>query len=389
MTSSFAAVENLDLFALDADWSAEQKEAFLQVRRFVDKEVLPLMKEAHNKGEFPREIVPAIAKLGILDLLGSDELDPITYGLVLRELERAGSEIRSFVSVQGSLVMSAISFFGSDEQKKFWLPALGRLETIGCFGLTEPDFGSNPSGMRTRAEDSADGFTISGSKCWITNGTMAKVAVIWAKYGDSIRGFLVETDRKGFEARAMTGKWSFRASDTAELFLDHVKVPKNALLPKTRSVGSALKCLNQARYGIAWGVIGAACACFEEARRHVIERPQFDGKPLASHQLIQNKLAWMATDITAMQLIVKRLGELKLHGKLEPHQVSLAKMNNCRKSLEIARTCRELLGASGIDNEYNIGRHMVNLETVVTYEGTENIHSLVLGEHLTGIKAFS
>lgn len=379
----------LDLYDLDADWTSEEKQAISQVRRCVDQQILPLMKKHHQAGTFPTEAIGPLAELGIVEAVADGSISPTVYGLVLRELERAGSEIRSFISVQGSLVIAALRLFGSADQQKRWLGPLGSLKEIGCFGLTEPDFGSNPSGMRTRAEETSTGYRITGQKCWITNGTLADVAIVWARLGPKIRGFVVETDRKGFEARSIHGKWSFRASDTAELFLDGVEVPKSALLEKSTSVGSALDCLNQARYGIAWGVIGAAAACFDEARKHLLDRPQFDGKPLASHQLIQSKLAWMATDLTGMQLIVKRLAELKASGRIQPHQVSLAKMNNCRKALEMARTCRELLGASGIHDEYNVGRHLVNLETVVTYEGTEHIHCLVLGQHLTGLKAYS
>ncbi|MEK7689817.1 MAG: acyl-CoA dehydrogenase family protein, partial [Bdellovibrionota bacterium] len=315
----------LDLFDLDADLTPEERAVVANVRRFVSQEAIPVMREAPAEGKFPEVLTAGIRKLGLLEAMATGELEPTSYGLALRELERAGSEVRSFVSVQGSLVMSAFSMFGSEEQKKKWLPTLGRLEAIGCFGLTEPDFGSNPSGMRARAEEIPGGYRISGQKCWITNGTLADVAVIWARTtGDAIRAFVIETDRKGFEARAIKGKWSFRASDTAELFLDRVEVPREALMPLSKSVGSALKCLNQARFGIAWGVIGAAAACFEETRRYLIDRPQFEGKPLASHQLIQNRLAWMATDLTAMQLIARRLAELKSAGRLEPHQVSLA-----------------------------------------------------------------
>lgn len=386
MTTSEAI---LDLYLLDNDWEEHQKEIVKQVRKFVDNEIVPCMAESHLSGKFPEQIIPGLAKLGILEAIGNDTLDPTTYGLILRELERAGSEIRSFASVQGSLVMGALKHCGSDEQKAKWLPALGKLDAIGCFALTEHDFGSNPSGMRTKAEETPTGYSISGSKCWITNGTYADIAVVWAKLNGVVRSFLIETDRKGFDARAIHGKWSFRASDTAEIFLDKVEVPKSSLMPRSKNIGSALKCLNEARYGIAWGVIGAAAFCFDETRRHLLERPQFDNKPLASHQLIQNKLAWMATELTAMELIVKRLAELKTSGRIEPHHVSVAKMYNCRKALDIARTCRELLGASGIHNEYHVGRHMVNLETVVTYEGTEHIHGLVIGQHLTGIKAYS
>ena len=378
-----------DLYQLDSGWSPEQRALTQAVRKYIKNTVIPLMPSCQNEGRFPLEIIPGLKELGLLKLISEDSLDPIAYGLALRELEWAGSGIRSFASVQGSLVMSSIRLFGSDEQKKTWLPALGDLDVIGCFGLTEPDFGSNPSGMRTTAEKTKTGYQISGQKCWITNGTLSKIAIIWAKLEGAVRGFVVETDRPGFEARSIEGKWSFRVSDTAELFLDKVEIPETALLPHSKSVGSALKCLNQARYGIAWGVIGAARACLETTIDYLLERPQFNGKPLASHQLIQNKIAWMATELTGMELIAKRLGELKTSGELQPHHVSLAKMNNCRKALEIARTCRELLGANGIHNEYPIGRHLLDLETVVTYEGTEHIHSLILAEKLTGIPSYA
>ncbi|MCB0405055.1 MAG: acyl-CoA dehydrogenase family protein [Bdellovibrionales bacterium] len=378
----------LDLLDLEADWTGEHKEIVSSVRRYVDTEVLPRMKEHQRAGTFPKDVLPGLAKLGLLEALATNSLDPVAYGLAMRELERAGSTIRSFASVQGSLVMSAIEMLGTDSQKKEWLPSLGRLEAIGCFGLTEPDFGSNPAGMRTKAEKTAKGYKLSGQKCWITNGMAAKVAVIWAKLDGTVNGFLVPTATPGFEAREIRDKWSFRTSDTAELFLQDVEVPESARLPKAQSLGSALKCLNQARYGIAWGVVGAAMACFEETRRYLVERPQFNGRPLASHQLIQSKLAWMATEITTMQLLAKRLGELKSEDRLQPQQVSLGKMNNCRKALEVARTCRDLLGAAGIHHEHHVGRHLTDLETVLTYEGTEHIHSLILGEHLTGIPAY-
>jgi glutaryl-CoA dehydrogenase len=379
----------VDLYELDGEWSEEQKAVCQQVRRFVDREVIPAIRANQEQGVFPRELIQGIAKLGITEAIVSGDLDATAYGLVMRELERGSSTVRSLISVQSALVIFPISEFGSDEQKRRWLGPLGKLDAVGCFGLTEPDFGSNPAGMRTRATKVSDGYRISGSKRWITNGTIADVAVVWAKLEGKVRGFLVETDRKGFEARSITGKWSFRTSDTGELYLDEVEVPESALLPGARSLGSAIKCLNEARYSIAWGVIGAARACFEQTVEYLLARPQFDDKPLASHQLVQNKLAWMATEITGMELISKRLGELKAAGRMQPIQVSLAKMNNCRKALEVARTCRDLLGASGIHNEYDVGRHLMDLETVLTYEGTEHIHALVIGQALTGIRAFS
>ncbi|MBI2423900.1 MAG: acyl-CoA dehydrogenase family protein [Candidatus Hydrogenedentes bacterium] len=378
-----------DLFDLDADWSSEQQAIAGRVRKMVDEHFLPIIGQHHNDETYPESILPRIRELGLLELVADDAIDPITYGLISRELDRGGSTLRSLVSVQGSLVMGAIKMFGSEAQKQQWLGPLGRLEQFGCFGLTEPDYGSNPAGMQTRAERTADGYRITGSKCWITNGVRASVAVIWAKLDGQVRGFLVETDRPGFEARHMHGKWSFRASETASLYLDGVEVPETALLPGATSLGRALQCLGQARYTIAWGACGAARGCLEETVKYLKERTQFEGKPLASHQIIQYKLAWMAAEITAMELIAKRLGELKAQGRMKPHHVALAKMNNCRKALEVARTCRELLGANGIHNEYHIGRRMVDLETVVTYEGTEHIHALTLGSTITGIKAFS
>ncbi len=377
-----------DFYKLDEQWTEEQQAIVREVRRFVDNTVLPVIAEHHNNETFPAEVLDGLRGLGILELVASGEMDPITYGLIARELERGSSAVRSMLSVQGSLVMGCISMFGSDEQKKTWLEPLGRFDKIGCFGLTEPDFGSNPAGMKTHAERISTGYRITGSKCWITNGTRANMALIWARLDDTIRCFLIETDRPGFEAKSLKGKWSFRASDTAQLFLDNVEVPESALLPGASSLGKALACLTQARYSIAWGTTGAARACLEETVAYLKERTQFEGRPLASHQLIQYKLAWMAVEITAMELFCRRLGELKVANRLDPVQVSIAKMNNCRKALEVARTCRELLGANGIHNEYHIGRRMVDLETVVTYEGTEHIHALSIGYALTGIKAF-
>lgn len=377
-----------DILQIDAQWSAEQRLAAAQVRRFVDLHVLPCIGAHHQHETFPEELIAPLRELAILEAVADDSIDPITYGLINREMERGSSALRSILSVQGSLVMGAIQQFGSDEQKAHWLGPLGRLEAWGCFGLTEPDYGSNPAAMQTRAEPCPGGYRIHGAKCWITNGFRANVAVIWAKRGEQVCGFLVETDRPGFGATIIKGKWSFRSSETAQLHLDHVEVPESAMLPGATSLGAALKCLARARYTIAWGVCGAAQACIEETLDYLKARTQFSGQPLASHQLIQYKLAWMCAELAGMLLIAKQLGELKTAGTLEPAQIALAKMNNCRKALEIARTCRELLGANGIHDEYHIGRRMVDLETVLTYEGTEHIHALTIGAALTGIKAF-
>lgn len=378
-----------DLYELDEEWSDEQRAFIDTCRRFVDDEVLPDINKYHQIEELPPGIYDKVAGLGILELLAAGELDPISYGLVCREMERGSSALRSVVSVQGSLVIGCIRDYASDEQKAQWLEPLGRMEAIGCFGLTEPDFGSNPSGMKTRAERTSNGFVLNGSKCWITSATKAHVAIVWAKLDGRVNGFLIPTDTPGFDAQPIKDKWSFRTSDTGMFFLNNVEVPESALMPGATSLGKAIATLNNARYGIAWGVVGAARGCFEEALNYVINRPQFNNKPLASHQLIQNKFAWMAAEITGMELIAKRLGELKAQGRVKPHQVSLAKMNNCRKALEVARTCRELMGANGISNEYHVGRRMVDLETVITYEGTEHIHSLIVGQNLTGIPAYS
>jgi len=388
-TATERGVNKTDLFELDDEWTEEQKAIIDTCRRFVDDEVMPDINKYHQVEALQPGIYEKIGALGILEMLAAGELDPITYGLVCREMERGSSALRSVLSVQGSLVIGCIRDFASDEQKAKWLEPLGRMEAIGCFGLTEPDFGSNPSGMKTRAEKTAKGYKLNGSKCWITSATKAHVAIVWAKVDGVVNGFLVPTDTPGFEAKAIKEKWSFRTSDTGMFFLHDCEVPESARMPKATSLGKAIATLNNARYGIAWGVIGAARACLEETLSYLINRPQFNGKPLASHQLIQNKLAWMAAEITAMELIAKRLGELKAAHRIKPHQVSLAKMNNCRRALEVARTCRELLGANGISNEYHIGRRMVDLETVITYEGTEHIHSLILGQHLTGIAAYS
>ena len=378
-----------DFFELDDDWTEEQKAVIATCRSFVDKEILPTINKCHNDEQLPENIYEKIGKLGILELQAAGELDPITYGLVSREMERGSSALRSVVSVQASLVIGCIRDNGTEEHKEEWLPRLGTMDAVGCFGLTEPDFGSNPGGMLTNAVKTDKGFVLNGSKCWITSGTRAHVAIIWAKLEGVVKAFLVPTDTPGFERQAIKEKWSFRTSDTGMLFLTDVEVPESALMPGAKSLGAAMRTLNNARFGIAWGVSGAARGGLEECLDYLINRPQFDNQPLASHQLIQNKLAWMATEITAMELVAKRLGELKVSGRIKPYHVSMAKMNNCRKALEVARTCRELMGANGISNEYHVGRRMCDLETVVTYEGTEHIHSLIIGQSMTGIAAYS
>ena len=378
----------IDFYNLDAELDSEQKQIVSLVRHFVDKEVIPNIANWIREDTLPRTLIEKLSNLKILEAIIESGLDPISYGLIMRELERGGSPIRSVLSVQRGLVLFPIMEYGSEAQKSKWVGPLSKFDKIGCFGLTEHDIGSNPVALKTRAVKTNGGYKISGSKCWITNGTMADVAVIWANLEGVIKGFLVETNLKGFTANSLKGKWSFRASDTAELFLYNVEVPDTALLPGATSLEAALKCLTQARYGIAWGVIGAARGCLEETLAYLMNRPQFDNKPLASHQLIQAELAWMATELTGMELIARRLAELKKAGKMKYQHVSMAKMNNCRKALEIARKCRELLGAAGIVIEFQTGRHILDLETVVTYEGTQHIHELIIGNYLTGIKAY-
>jgi glutaryl-CoA dehydrogenase len=361
------------------------------VRDFVSKEFLPLVREhVRQDGSFPMQLVPRIAALGLfganLHGYGCAGMNNVAYGLVMQELERGDSGLRSFASVQGGLVMYPIHSYGSDAQKERWLPALAAGTAIGCFGLTEPDFGSHVSGMRTRAERRGKGWVLNGTKRWITNGSLAQLALIWAQTSDGVRGFLVETDRPGFEARDIKGKLSLRASVTSELFLHDVEVPEQSRLPGAEGLKAPLSCLTQARYGIAWGAIGAAMACYDEALRYTQERI-VDGGPLAGKQLTQQKLVFMLTEITKAQLLAWRAGRLKDEGRLHHTMVSLAKRNNVDVALRIAREARDLLGANGIVDDYCAMRHMVNLETVRTYEGTHDVHMLILGEHVTGMRA--
>jgi glutaryl-CoA dehydrogenase len=387
-----------DLFNIDAALTEEERSIRDTIRRFVDERVLPIIGDAYVEGRFPTELIPELADLGVLgaslpEEYGCAGLSSVAYGLIMQELERGDSGIRSFASVQGALVMYPIYAFGSEEQRKHYLPKLAKAELIGCFGLTEPDYGSNPSGMITRARQQADGsWVLNGAKMWITNGSMAQVAIIWAKTGDStsddsIRGFLVETKTPGFTARDQKGKLSLRASDTSELVLDNVHVPADALLPNSRGLKSPLMCLTQARYGISWGVLGAAIACFEEATAYAKNRVMFD-RAIGGFQIQQVRLADMLTEIVKGQLVSLHLGRLKDAGNFTPQQVSLAKRNNVDIATDIARETRRLLGANGILAEYGALRHMANLESVYTYEGTHDVHSLILGQAITGLNAF-
>lgn len=385
-----------DFFDLARHFSTEEKNVQKTVRQFVDARVLPIIGDHWEKGSFPTELIPEIAELGLLGCnlqgYGCAGLSEIGYGLAMQELERGDSGIRSFASVQGSLVMYPIHAFGSEEQKNKYLPKMARGEIIGCFGLTEPDFGSNPSGMRTVAREDGDSFVITGTKRWITNGNLAQVALVWAKLGGpdgEVHGFLVPTDAKGFEARLIHRKVSLRASVTSELILEEVRVKKDALLPGVKGMKGPLSCLSAARFGIAWGVIGAMNACFDCAVDYAKNRVQFAGKPIASHQLVQAKLAEMLTQISSAQLQAYEAAKLKQEHKLRPQHVSMIKRNNVRAALDIARVSRDILGGNGITLEYPIMRHMCNLETVFTYEGTHDIHTLILGQEVTGIPAYS
>jgi glutaryl-CoA dehydrogenase len=384
-----------DFLDLIRHLNPEERAIQKTVAAFVDSRVLPTIADHWEKGTFPMELVREIADLGLLGCnlqgYGCAGSSDIAYGLAMEELERADSGLRSFASVQGSLVMYPIHAFGSEEQKQKYLPKMARGEIIGCFGLTEPDFGSNPSGMLTTAVDDGDSYVINGTKRWITNGNLAQVALVWAKVGGAdgeVRGFLVPTETRGFEAQVIHHKASLRASVTSELILEDVRVKKDAVLPGVRGMKGPLSALTSARFGIAWGVIGAARACFNSAVDYAKHRVQFGGKPIASHQLVQAKFAEMLTQITNMQLLVLEVSRLKAEKKMRPQHVSMMKRYNVRAALEIARNCRDILGGNGITLEYPVMRHMCNLETVSTYEGTHDIHTLILGQEVTGIAAF-
>lgn len=384
-----------DFFDLSRHFTDEERTIRSSVRAFVDGRVLPVIGDHFEKGSFPKELIPEIAKMGLLGCnlhgYGCAGLSEVGYGLAMQELERGDSGIRSFASVQGSLAMYPIHAYGSEEQKERWLPPMARGEVIGCFGLTEPDHGSNPAGMRTTAIDDGDAWILNGTKRWITNGNIAQVAVVWAKVGGpngEVHGFLVPTETKGFEARLIHKKMSLRASVTSELILEDVRIPKNAVLPNVKGMRGPLSCLTQARFGIAWGVIGAAIACFESALDYAKNRVQFGGKPIAAHQLVQAKFAEMLTQITSAQLMAVEAARLKAEKKLRPQHVSMIKRNNVKAALDISRVCRDILGGNGITLEYPVMRHLQNLETVFTYEGTHDIHTLVLGQDVTGIAAY-
>jgi glutaryl-CoA dehydrogenase len=387
------AFEALDFYRIDDSLAPEERIARDTVREFVDKEFLPVVvKHVRQDGSFPNELVPKMAELGLfganLHGYGCAGMNNVAYGLVMQELERGDSGLRSFASVQGGLCMYPIYAYGNDEQKQRFLPGMAEGKLIGCFGLTEPDYGSNPGGMLTRAVLKGDRWILNGTKRWITNGTLAHLAIVWAKTDDDIQGFIVERGTRGFEARDMKGKFSLRASVTSELFLSDVEVSEKNRLPNVKGLKGPLGCLTQARYGIAWGAIGAAQACFSEALRYAKERQVFD-RPLAGFQIPQQKLAFMATEITKAQLLCLQLGRLKDAGKLHHAMVSMAKMNNVDFALQIARLARDMLGANGIVDDYCSMRHMVNLETVRTYEGTHDIHTLILGKELTGLDAIT
>ncbi len=394
MAPSFKGV---DFYDIDSLFSDEERMVRDTIREWVDDRVLPIIEEAYIERRFPEELIPEMGEMGMLganlpEEYGCAGLNNVAYGLIMQELERGDSGIRSFASVQGALVMYPIHAFGSDEQKKTWLPQLASGEKIGCFGLTEPDYGSNPGGMVTTARKTDAGWLLNGTKMWITSGSMADMAVVWAQTGEigdtkGIRGFLVPADAPGFSARDQKGKLSLLASDTSELHLEDVEVPESALLPKTTGLKNPLMCLTQARYGIAWGALGAAMGCFEEARSYSTERVMFDG-PIGGKQIQQVRLADMVTGITQGQLMAYRLGRLKDEGTMTPQQVSMAKRANVDMACEVAREARRLLGGNGILIEYSAMRHMANLESVYTYEGTHDIHSLVLGQAVTGLAAY-
>ncbi|MFZ5927749.1 MAG: acyl-CoA dehydrogenase family protein [Acidobacteriota bacterium] len=387
-----AAYHGFDYLLIDSQLSDDEKLVRQTTRQWVEDRVIPVIKDCYNEGRFPSELIPEMGEMGFLGAnlegYGAAGMTNVEYGLIMQELERGDSGLRSFASVQGALVMYPIFTFGSEEQKNKYLPKLATGEFIGCFGLTEPGFGSNPGGMTTTAVRDGDSWVLNGEKTWITNGTAAHLAVVWARTAEGIRGFLVEKGTPGYRATDIHGKLSMRASVTSSLSFSGCRIPESMRLPGAVGLKAALSCLSQARYGIGWGVLGPAMECLETARQYSIERKQFDNRPIASHQLVQEKLAWMATEITKGQLLALHCGRLKDQGRLDFAHVSMLKRNNVAIALECARLARDLLGANGIVDDYPIMRHLCNLETVKTYEGTDHIHALVIGERLTGVAAY-
>ena len=387
--SSFPGVDYLHI---DSLFNEQELLVRQSLRRFVDERVLPLVRDCYNDGRFPAELIPELGALGVfganLEGYGCAGMSNVEYGLVMQEIERGDSGLRSFVSVQGALVMYPIFTYGSEEQKQKWLPRLQSGKSIGCFGLTEPGFGSNPGGMQTSAKRDGKSWILNGEKTWITNGSLAEIAVVWARTEEGVRGFLVEKGTPGYSTSDIHGKLSMRASVTSSLAFADCRVDEGAMLPLAKGLKGPLSCLTQARFGIGWGVLGAAMDCYETARAYSVTRKQFDDRPIASHQMVQEKLAWMITEITKGQLLALQCGRLKDKKKLEPAHVSMLKRNNVSIALECARLSRDLLGANGIMDEYPIMRHMCNLETVKTYEGTDHVHALVIGERVTGVAAY-
>ena len=387
------AFEGVDYLDCDSLFTEEQRLVRDTVRGWVEEKVLPIIEDAAYEGRFPKELVPEMAELNLfgstISEYGLPGLDNVAYGLIMQELERGDSGLRSFVSVQSSLVMFPIYTYGSQEQKDRWIPALGKASAIGCFGLTEPDFGSNPGGMRTTARRDGDGYVLNGAKAWITNGSVADVAVVWAKLDGVIHGFLVERGTKGFSTSEHRGKMSLRASVTSQLAFEDCRVPASSILPGVKGLKGPLSCLTQARYGIAWGAIGSAMATYTAALDYAKSRKQWRGRPIAAHQLVQERLAWMISEITKGQLLAWKLGVMKDAKTMKPHHVSMAKRNNVWVARECAKLARETLGANGVVNEYPVFRHLANIESVYTYEGTHDIHTLVIGEAVTGIPAYN
>jgi glutaryl-CoA dehydrogenase len=387
---SFPGVDFLDFDSLLSD---DEKLARQTARQFVDDVILPIIEQCNREGKFPMQLVPQMAELGFfganLEGYGCAGMSNVEYGLVMQEIERGDSAIRSFVSVQSALVMYPIYTFGSDAQKEKWLARMQQGKAIGCFGLTEPQFGSNPGGMLTRAVKQGSGYVLNGEKMWITNGSIADVAVVWAKCeDDKVRGFLIEKATPGFSTKDIHGKYSLRASVTSSLAFSDCKIPAENLLPGVEGLKGPLSCLNQARYGIGWGAIGAAMACYQSALDYAKQRKQFENRPIASHQLVQEKLVWMITEITKAQFLMLQVGRLKDSNRVHPSHISMAKKNNVWMARETARMAREILGANGVVDDYPVMRHMANLESVYTYEGTDDIHKLIIGERITGISAY-